>query len=470
LTPTDSQESDELYLVADAPDNVKIRDGKMDIKVLREVNADGLQRWEPVLKAAFPLAATEIARVFEALQQPTPALARESYTMDEFLDELVKPNRSIGAVNVHKRRTRYTYKGCSSELDDLTANRRSTRSVAIESEDPSAVSAAIRSAGLDGWLNASYVRALRDLVDGVPPRHAVIDCGTNSIKLHIAERLGPGAWRAVLDRSEITRLGEGLKEGGEIRPEAMERTAGVIRSMAEEAREHDVRAIVAAGTAGLRMASNVDEVLAAIRERGGVSVEVIPGDEEARLAYLAVAASLDLGQGSLALFDTGGGSSQFTFGHGEQVDEQFSVNVGAARYTERFGLNRVVSEAVVGDTLAAIADDLSRLDGRPRPDSLVGLGGAVTNISAVKHGLKTYDPEVIQGSVIERAEIDRQIELYRTRDAEERRSIAGLQRGREEVILAGACIMRTVMEKLEQDSLTVSDRGLRHGLLMERFG
>jgi exopolyphosphatase / guanosine-5'-triphosphate,3'-diphosphate pyrophosphatase len=77
---------------------------------------------------------------------------------------------------------------------------------------------------------------------------------------------------------------------------------------------------------------------------------------------------------------------------------------------------------------------------------------------------------VIQGSVIERAEIDRQIELYRTRDAEERRSIAGLQRGREEVILAGACIVRTVMEKLEQDSLTVSDRGLRHGLLMERFG
>jgi exopolyphosphatase / guanosine-5'-triphosphate,3'-diphosphate pyrophosphatase len=99
----------------------------------------------------------------------------------------------------------------------------------------------------------------------------------------------------------------------------------------------------------------------------------------------------------------------------------------------------------------------------------VAMGGAVTNITAVKHALATYDPDVVQGTVLDRAEIDRQIELYRSRDAAARREIVGLQPKRSDVILAGACIVRTIMEKLNQESLTVSDRGLRHGLLIERF-
>ena len=98
------------------------------------------------------------------------------------------------------------------------------------------------------------------------------------------------------------------------------------------------------------------------------------------------------------------------------------------------------------------------------------MGGAITNLTAVKHGLAEYDPAVVQGTVLDLAEIDRQIELYRTRTADERREIVGLQPKRAEVILAGACIVRTVVTKLGRESLTVSDRGLRHGLLVERFG
>ena len=98
------------------------------------------------------------------------------------------------------------------------------------------------------------------------------------------------------------------------------------------------------------------------------------------------------------------------------------------------------------------------------------MGGAVTNIAAVKHELAVYDPEVIQGTVLDAGEIDRQIELYRTRSADERRETTGLQPNRAAVILAGACIVRTVMSKLGSESLTVSDRGLRHGVLVERFG
>jgi hypothetical protein len=170
------------------------------------------------------------------------------------------------------------------------------------------------------------------------------------------------------------------------------------------------------------------------------------------------------------VFDTGGGSSQFTFGHDSNVDERSSVEVGAVRYTERYQLDRIVSPDVLQEALAAISADLSRLDGRPVPDTLVAMGGAVTNLTAVKHGLATYDPSVVQGTVLDRAEIDRQIELYRSRDADARRAIVGLQPKRAEVILAGACIVRTVMEKLGKESLTVSDRGLRHGVLAERFG
>ncbi len=98
------------------------------------------------------------------------------------------------------------------------------------------------------------------------------------------------------------------------------------------------------------------------------------------------------------------------------------------------------------------------------------MGGALTNMAAVRHAMATYDPDVVQGTVLDRAEIDRQIELYRTRDIDARREIVGLQPKRADVILAGACIVRTVMDKLGQDSLTISDRGLRHGVLAERFG
>ena len=140
------------------------------------------------------------------------------------------------------------------------------------------------------------------------------------------------------------------------------------------------------------------------------------------------------------------------------------------RFTERFGLDDVTSPETLGEVLDAIAADLSRLDSRSSPGVLVGMGGAVTNLTAVMHGLEQYSAEVVQGSRLDRAEIERQIELYRIRSAEQRREIVGLQPARAEVILAGACIVRTVLEKLGCDGLTVSDRGLRHGVLAERYG
>ncbi len=470
ISPRRTEEGDELYLVSGVSANVKVRDDLMDVKVLREVNADGLERWEPVMKQGFPLATADVSEVLEALDVPAPQLTLATYRLDAFLNELIRPNDLARVVNVHKRRNRFTVAGCMAELADVVADGRPTRTLAVESEDADAVISAVRAIGLGGYVNTSYPRGLPALIDGESARSAVIDVGTNSVKFHIGERDGSGSWHTILDRAEITRLGEGLLERGEIGREALERTLVAIQAMLEEAERDGARAIAAVGTAGLRTARNGDDVLASIRERTGIGIEVISGEVEARLAYLAARAGLDLGEGSLVVFDTGGGSTQFTFGHGSEVDERFSVGVGAVRYTERFGLAKEVTPEALSDALASIGDDLSRLDGRPPPDELVGMGGAVTNMAAVHHHMTTYDPDVVQGTVLDRAEIARQIELYRSRDADARRAIAGLQPKRSDVILAGACIVATVMDKLSRQELTVSDRGLRHGLLADRFG
>jgi len=301
------------------------------------------------------------------------------------------------------------------------------------------------------------------------PCYAAIDVGTNSVKFHIGERREDGTWRTVADRAEITRLGDGLEKSGEINREAMARTVSTIAAMVDEARRNAVAGIAAVGTMGMRTARNSEQFIDAVRQRCGVRIEVIPGEEEGRLAYLAVKSGLRLEEGSLAVFDTGGGSTQFTFGRGTVVEERFSLNVGAVRYTERYGLAEAVSPGQLRAALDAISADLARLGTRHSPDVLVGMGGAVTNIAAVKHALANYDPDIVQGTVIERTEIERQIELYCSRSQEDRRKIVGLQPKRADVILAGACIVKTVMDKLSKDALSVSDRGLRHGLLIDRF-
>jgi exopolyphosphatase / guanosine-5'-triphosphate,3'-diphosphate pyrophosphatase len=300
--------------------------------------------------------------------------------------------------------------------------------------------------------------------------YAVIDVGTNAVKFHIAERLGDRSWRRLIDRAEVTRLGEGLRETGSIAPAAIERTVQAIADMEEEARRHHALAVVAVGTMGMRAARNSGQFIALVRECCGVAIEVISGDEEGRLAYLAVKSGLGLGAGRLVVFDTGGGSTQFTIGQGDTVDERYSLDVGAVRLTEQFGLGEAVTAEQLNTALAGISGEFGRLEAVARPDVLVGMGGAITNMTAVMCNMSSYDADVAQGSLLSRAEVERQVELYRTHSREERQQIIGLQPKRADVILAGACVVLTVMKKLDRESLTVSDRGLRHGVLIDRFG
>jgi exopolyphosphatase / guanosine-5'-triphosphate,3'-diphosphate pyrophosphatase len=155
LTPGRVEESDELYLLSAAAANVKVRYDLMDVKLLREVDGDGLERWEPVLKAGFPLPAAEAVRVLDALGVLAPPLTRDAYTLDQLLAELVEPSDSVRVVWVHKRRRRHMLADCMAEVTDLEVDGRVARTMAVESEDRSAVMAAVRRLGLDGQVHTS---------------------------------------------------------------------------------------------------------------------------------------------------------------------------------------------------------------------------------------------------------------------------------------------------------------------------
>jgi len=236
LSPLETKDSDELYFLAPGRANVKVRDDLLDIKVLKEVDSNGLERWMPVMKQAFPLISDDIGSIFEVWTVTPPVLDRDVYTLGQFLEELIEPSSTVQAVNVHKHRVRYMVGGCMAELTDVLVDGKGTRTIAVESEV------------------TNYPQGLRRALDEQPDRFAIIDVGTNSVKFHLGERAGIGEWRTVVDRADLTRLGEGLDQNSVIAPEARARTSVAVTTMVDEAKNKGAMAIVAVGTAGLRIA------------------------------------------------------------------------------------------------------------------------------------------------------------------------------------------------------------------------
>jgi exopolyphosphatase/guanosine-5'-triphosphate,3'-diphosphate pyrophosphatase len=157
---TGESQGDERYLLTTDGDNVKIRDELLDIKVLREVDERGLERWEPSLKAGFPLDARTLVATFDALRRPLPVLSRDEYSQEQLLSELIEPTDSIRISHVHKRRARYMLGDCMGELSDLEVDGRQIHTLALESVDPAAVVAQLGALGLEDRVNISVPRAL----------------------------------------------------------------------------------------------------------------------------------------------------------------------------------------------------------------------------------------------------------------------------------------------------------------------
>jgi len=298
-------------------------------------------------------------------------------------------------------------------------------------------------------------------------RKAIIDIGSNSIKFFVGELAADRTITTVLDTNDIARLGEGLEQTGALRPEAMDRNARAVAGFAAQAVGLGADTVVSVGTMALRRASNSGEFLQKVRDLCGLEVRILSGEEEARLSYLAVLSALPVADGEIVVFDTGGGSTEFVFGHGARMDRRFSVDLGSVRISEQY---------LTGDPPLSVTEaerqidrELAQAGVEGRPSQLIGMGGTVTSMGAVKHRMETYDPQVIQGSILTRADIAEQIERYRTSTVEERRAVIGLQPKRAEVILAGACILDVILQRLGAEYLTISDRGLRHGLAYDLF-
>ena len=218
-------------------ESVKIRAGLLDLKLLVRRDEQGLELWFPELKATFPISAADLEKVLAALGAPIP-LTRAAYTLPELLDEVIGPAPGLEAVEVHKHRRHFELDGCLAESTELTTSAGTTRTVVIESEDPERVLATRSRLGLTGRPNVSFARGLKSLVRFGGRRYAVLDIGTNSVKFTIGEREADGSWKAVIDRAEVTRLGEGLSATGRLGAEPIGRT---VRPWQRWSRRHGPR-------------------------------------------------------------------------------------------------------------------------------------------------------------------------------------------------------------------------------------
>jgi exopolyphosphatase/guanosine-5'-triphosphate,3'-diphosphate pyrophosphatase len=306
----------------------------------------------------------------------------------------------------------------------------------------------------------------------MPERIASIDVGTNTVLLLVAERRG-AALAPVVERAEITRLGRGVDASGRLDAAAIRETVEVLAAYAREARALGAAHVVCVATSAARDASNGAEFFEAARAAAGLVPEVITGDEEARLVYASAWRDFGAaGRGPLAVLDVGGGSTEFTFGEGPLPSGRTSLQVGAVRLTERHVRADPVSpaelEALRAAARAALAP-LSRMH-LPPGGRLVGVAGTVTTLCAVAQALPAYDATRVHGASLSLAETEALVGRLAALTVEARAALPGMEPKRADVILAGAMVVAEAMHATGFDRLTVSDRGVRWGLLYERLG
>ncbi len=303
-------------------------------------------------------------------------------------------------------------------------------------------------------------------------RFATIDVGTNTVLLLVAERRG-AALVPVLERAEITRLGRGVDATGRLDPAAIRETVAVLREYARSARELGAPVVACVATSAARDASNGAEFFEAARDAAELVPEVIPGDEEARLVWASAWRDFGRPGEPLAVLDVGGGSTELSFGDGSAPRGRASLQVGAVRLTERHVRGDPPSAAEL-DALRAAAREAVRpfaaMEGRAEGGRLVGVAGTVTTLAAVAQALPAYDAERVHGSWLSLAEIERLVATLAALTVRERAALPGMEPKRADVILAGAVIVAEATRATGHSRLTVSDRGVRWGLLYDRVG
>ncbi len=297
-----------------------------------------------------------------------------------------------------------------------------------------------------------------------PAPSAVLDIGTNTVLLLVGRRGPDGAVEVIEDRARITRLGEGLARGSALRPAAVERTLAALSDHVARARALGVPGgrIVAAATAGVRMATDAEAFLARAAQVVGLPVRVLSGEEEAALSFASVAA--DEPAGPLRVLDIGGGSTELAVGRDGKVSSVASFRLGSVHLWERFAgadpPGREGFEAMAAHAAACLAE--RPVSPHPR---LSALAGTATTTAALLLGLSTYDRTRVDGSTFEREAVRGLGAHLAAMPIEARSRLPCLPTGRADVIVAGIAILVAALDHCGAKTLVVRDRGHRYALL-----
>ncbi len=305
-------------------------------------------------------------------------------------------------------------------------------------------------------------------------RVAAIDCGTNSIRLLVADLPDPSAGpdAPLIDlsrRMEIVRLGQGVDKTGRLAPEAIERTRVALASYAAEIDALGVDRVRMCATSASRDASNAGDFRAMVERTLGVAPEVVTGDEEARLSFTGAVRGLpaDALEPYLVI-DIGGGSTEFVVGtRAGGVEAAISMDVGCVRMTERHllgdppGLDQIA--AAQADITVAVDRALEAVPGR-QAATLVGLAGSVTTVVAIAEGLTEYEPERIHHARVSYGAVAEVTADLLAKTREQRLAIPVMHPGRADVIGAGALVLRTIMERAGMPAVVASEHDILDGI------
>ena len=296
-------------------------------------------------------------------------------------------------------------------------------------------------------------------------RVAAIDCGTNSIRLLIADVQGEN-FREVVRDMEIVRLGQGVDQTGQFHPDAIARTLAAVDKFAVEIAKRGVEKIRFCATSATRDATNRHLFVDGVRERLGIEPEVISGNEEAALSFAGAIQDLDPSEGPFLVIDIGGGSTEFVFGT-SSVEAARSVNIGCVRMTERHFANDPATpqqvELARTDIQAAIAQAAAEVP-ITQAKTLVAVAGTATTVAAAALDLPEYDRYAIHLARISAAQVHQASTMFLTKNREERLALGYMHPGRVDVIPAGALVLSEIVKATGATGFVASESDILDGM------
>ena len=296
-------------------------------------------------------------------------------------------------------------------------------------------------------------------------RVAAIDCGTNSIRLLIAD-IDANNFREVVRDMEIVRLGQGVDETGQFHPDAIARTLTAVDKFAAEIAKRGVEKIRFCATSATRDATNRHLFVDGVRERLGIELEVISGDEEAALSFAGAIKDLDPSNGPFLVVDIGGGSTEFVFGT-STVEAARSVNIGCVRMTERHISSDPATpeqiELARTDIQAAIAQAAAVVP-ITKAKTLVAVAGTATTVAAAALELPQYDRYAIHLSRISAQQTHDAATMFATKSREQRLLLGYMHPGRVDVIAAGSLVLSEIMKATGATEFVASESDILDGM------